>query len=163
MQFSSGVRLKAQWGLGYQRSVPLAKSGKFHRIGDFAQDFPNMLFNASWVNEQFIQDHPEIIQTFAEIMMQQHRQVQDQTKYLAEAKDVLPKETVDEAPEAYPILKSMNLWDPDEKRWANDTGGEFTSKSLADYGAVEKYVPFSQWATTTFVDAALKKLGPFKP
>jgi NitT/TauT family transport system substrate-binding protein len=142
--------------------LQMAKSGKFHRISDFAKDFPNMLFNASWVNEQMIQEHPDVIQTFAEVMMQQHRLVQDQATYLAEAKEVLTKEALDNAPEAYPVLKSMNLWDVDEKRWANNTGGEFTSKALADYGAVEKYVPFSQWATTTFVDAARKKLGPYK-
>lgn len=143
--------------------LQLAKTGKFHRIGDFAKDFPNFLFNANWVTTQFMQDHPDVIQTFAEIMMQQHRIVQDQAKYLAEAKDVLPKETQDEAPEAYPILKDLNIWDPDETRWANDTGGEFTSRAMADYGAVEKYVPFTTWATTKFVDAARAKLGPYKP
>jgi NitT/TauT family transport system substrate-binding protein len=142
--------------------LQVAKAGKFHRIGDFAKDFPNMLFNASWVSDQFAQEHPDVIQTFAEIMMQQHRLVQDQSKYLTLAKEVLPKETQAEAPDAYPILKDMNIWDPDEKRWANDTGGEFTSKALADYGAVEKYIPFDQWATTKFVDAARQKLGPYK-
>jgi hypothetical protein len=63
---------------------------------------------------------------------------------------------------AYSVTDPGREPDPDEKRWANDTGGEFTSKALADYGAVEKSVPFDQWATTKFVDAARQKLGPYK-
>jgi hypothetical protein len=72
--------------------------------------------------------------------------------------------TVDEATlsQSYDILKEMNVWDPNEDRW-NREAGDFTAKVLADNQAVERFVPFAEWATTQFVDAARRKLGRYEP
>ncbi len=95
--------------------------------------------------------------------MFEHRNVQDKAKFLAVAKPIFAGNMGEPAlSESYDLLKAMNIWDPNEARWNNEAG-EFTSKTLAENGAVEKYVPFADWATTQFVDAARQKLGPYKP
>jgi hypothetical protein len=94
--------------------------------------------------------------------MQAHRTVQDKAAFLQMAPQVL-EGNPDQATlsQAYDIVKDMNIWDPDEARW-NAEAGDFAARTLADFQAVEKFVPFSEWATTQFVDAARQKLGPYK-
>jgi hypothetical protein len=62
---------------------------------------------------------------------------------------------------AYDLLKQMNIWDPEESRWKAESG-DFAAGTLADFQAVDKNVPFSQWGVTRFVEAARQKLGPYR-
>jgi ABC-type nitrate/sulfonate/bicarbonate transport system substrate-binding protein len=143
-------------------ALDLVQDPHFKRFAEVGKDFPNLLFSAYWVTDGFIHDHPDVIQAFAEALMQEHRSAQDKTRYLAAAKPLFAGK-LDEPTLAasYDLLKDMNVWDPEEARW-NAEAGAFTSQTLAEYGAVEQDIPFSAWATTQFVDAARQKLGPYR-
>jgi ABC-type nitrate/sulfonate/bicarbonate transport system substrate-binding protein len=142
-------------------ALDLLQDPKYRRFAEVGKDFPNLLFSAYWVTEAMIRDHPDVVQAFAEALMQEHRSVQDKTRYLAAARPLFAN-SLDEPTlsASYDLLKSMNIWDPNEARW-NGEAGSFTSKTLADSGATEQDLPWTQWATTQFVDAARQKLGPF--
>ena len=140
-------------------TLGVLKDGGFKVLGQVGKDFPNLLFNAFWTTDSFMRDHADVVQTFVEMEMQGHRDIQDKSKFLAVAKPVIGDQMDDPTlGQAYDLLKDMNIWDPNESRW-NADAGNFAAKTLADFEAVEKYVEFSQWGTTQFVDAALKKLG----
>ena len=143
-------------------ALDLVQDPHFKRFAEVGKDFPNLLFSAYWVTDGLIHDHPDVIQAFAEALMQEHRSAQDKTRYLAAAKPLFAGK-LDEPTLAasYDLLKDMNVWDPEEARW-NAEAGAFTSQTLAEYGAVEQDIPFSAWATTQFVDAARQKLGPYR-
>jgi ABC-type nitrate/sulfonate/bicarbonate transport system substrate-binding protein len=140
----------------------LLKDPKFKRFAQVGKDYPNLLFNVFWSSENFLRDHADVLQLFAQAEMQAHRTVQDKAAFLQMAPQVL-EGNPDQATlsQAYDIVKDMNIWDPDEARW-NAEAGDFAARTLADFQAVEKFVPFSDWATTQFVDEARQKLGPYK-
>ena len=143
-------------------ALEIVKEPKFKRFAEIGKDFPNLLFSAYWVNAAFMREHPDVIQAFAEALMQEHRVAQDKARYVATARPLFEGKIDEETISAsYDILKEMNVWDPNEARWNNDSG-EFTSKTLAEFGAVERYVPFGEWATIQFSEAARQKLGPYK-
>jgi hypothetical protein len=102
-----------------------------------------------------------VLSALAASEMQAHRDMLDKTKYMPAAKNVIA-DKMDEATisTAYDIVKGMNIWDPNEARW-NAENGDFTARTLAEFKAVENYVPFSDWATTQFVEQARQKLGPY--
>ena len=143
-------------------ALELLKDPKYRRFADPGQDFPNLLYSGYWATNTFVKDHADVIQAFEDAIMQEERVAQDKAKFVATAKPLF-EGNMDEAAltASYDVLKEMNLWDPDAARW-NAEAGEFTSKTLAEYGAVEKYVPFSDWATTQFVATARQHLGPYK-
>jgi ABC-type nitrate/sulfonate/bicarbonate transport system substrate-binding protein len=135
---------------------------RFKRFAQVGKDFPNLLFNVFWASESFVRDHGDVLQLFADQEMQAHRLVQDKATFLQIAPRVL-EGAPDQASlsQAYDIVKDMNIWDPDEARW-NAEAGNFAAQTLADFQAVEKFVPFADWATTQFVDTARQKLGPYR-
>jgi ABC-type nitrate/sulfonate/bicarbonate transport system substrate-binding protein len=143
-------------------ALQLTSDPKFKRFAQVGKDFPNLLFNVFWSSESFMRDHPDVVERLARAEMQAHRAVQDKATYLQVAPKVL-ENAPDQATlsQAYDIIKDMNIWDPDEARW-NADAGNFTAQTLAEFQAVEKYVPFADWATTQFVDAARQQLGPYK-
>jgi NitT/TauT family transport system substrate-binding protein len=141
----------------------LLKDPKFKRFAQVGKDYPNLLFNVFWASESFVRDHPDVVQLLANAEMQAHRTVQDKAAFLQQAPMVLEgSPDQDTLSQAYDIVRDMNIWDPDEARW-NADAGNFAAQTLADFQAVEKFVPFADWATTQFVDAARQKLGPYKP
>lgn len=142
-------------------ALNLLQDPKFRRLAEIGKDFPNVLFSAFWASDAFIRDHPDVLTLLATGEMQSHRDVQSKSTYMPAAKKVLG-DNMDEATisTAYDIVKGMNIWDPNEARW-NAEAGDFTARTLAEFGAVEKNVPFKEWATTQFVDAARQKLGPY--
>ena len=144
-------------------ALELLKDAKFKRLGEVGKDYPNLLFSAYWVTDRFAREHPDVVQAFAEALMQEHRNAQRKSLYMAAARPLFMG-TIDEATlsQSYDILKEMNFWDPNESRW-NKNAGEFTARILAENGAVEKYVSFDEWATAQFVDAARRKLGRTEP
>jgi ABC-type nitrate/sulfonate/bicarbonate transport system substrate-binding protein len=143
-------------------ALDLVQDPHFKRFAEVGRDFPNLLFSAYWVTDALIRDHPDVIQAFAEALMQEHRSAQDKARYLAAAKPLFAGKLDEPTLSAsYDLLKDMNVWDPEEARW-NAEAGEFTSQTLTEYAAVEQKVPFSSWATTQFVDAARQKLGSYR-
>ena len=143
-------------------TLSVLKDGGFKVLAQVGKDFPNLLFNAFWTTDSFIREHADVVQAFVEMEMQGHRDIQDKSKFLAVAKPVIGDQMDDPTlAQAYDLLKEMNIWDPNESRWDADAGN-FAAKTLADFQAVEKYVEFSQWGTTQFVEAALKKLGQYR-
>jgi ABC-type nitrate/sulfonate/bicarbonate transport system substrate-binding protein len=142
-------------------ALSLLEEPRFKRFAEIGRDFPNMLFSAFWASQAFINQHPDVLTALAISEMQSHRDVQDKAVYMPAAKKVLT-DKMDEATisTAYDIVKGMNIWDPNETRW-NPEAGDFTARTLAEFEAIEKYVPFSDWATTRFVEAARLKLGPY--
>jgi ABC-type nitrate/sulfonate/bicarbonate transport system substrate-binding protein len=130
----------------------------FKRMAEVGKDFPNLLFGAFWASEVFLRDHRDVLGLLAEVVMQAHRDAQDKTKYLAEAQQELTDMDAATISRAYDVVKDMNIWDPNEARWTAEAG-DFAAHTLAEYEAVEKFVPFSEWATTQFSDAARQKLG----
>lgn len=144
-------------------ALELLKDGKFRRLGEVGKDYPDLLFSAYWVTDRFAREHPDVVQAFAEALMQEHRNAQRKSLYMAAARPLFIG-TIDVATlsQSYDILKEMNFWDPNESRWTK-SAGDFTARILAENGAVEKYVPFDQWATTQFVEAARRKLGRVEP
>lgn len=144
-------------------ALELLRDPRFKRLGEVGKDFPNLLFSAYWVTDRFAREHPDVVQAFAEALMQEHRNAQKKSLYLPAARPLFTG-TIDEATlsQSYDILKEMNVWDPNEGRW-NREAGDFTAKVLADNQAVERFVPFAEWATTQFVDAARRKLGRYEP
>jgi NitT/TauT family transport system substrate-binding protein len=140
----------------------LLKDQKFKRFAQIGKDYPNLIFNVFWSSESFVRDHPDVLQLFAEAEMQAHRTVQDKNTFLQIAPKVLEGSPDQETlSQAWDIVKDMNIWDPDEARWNTDAGN-FAAQTLAEFQAVEKFVPFAEWGTTQFVDAARQQLGPYK-
>jgi ABC-type nitrate/sulfonate/bicarbonate transport system substrate-binding protein len=142
-------------------ALSLMQETKFKRFAEIGKDFPNVLFSAFWASQAFIKDHPDVLNALATSEMQAHRDMLDKTKYMPAAKNVIA-DKMDEATisTAYDIVKGMNIWDPNEARWTAENG-DFTARTLAEFKAIEKYVPFSEWATTQFVEQARQKLGPY--
>jgi NitT/TauT family transport system substrate-binding protein len=152
----------SQMTVGAALDLVQEPGSSFKRFAEVGKDFPNLLFSAYWVTDGFIHDHPDVIQAFAEALMQEHRSAQDKPRYLAAAKPLFAGKLDEPTLSAsYDLLKDMNVWDPEEARW-NAEAGAFTSQTLAEYGAVEQEVPFSAWATTQFVDTARRNLGPYR-
>jgi ABC-type nitrate/sulfonate/bicarbonate transport system substrate-binding protein len=142
-------------------ALSLLQESKFKRFAEIGKDFPNVLFSAFWASQAFIKDHADVLTALATGEMQSHRDMLDKTQYMPAARKVLA-DKMDEATisTAYDIVKGMNIWDPNEARWTADNG-DFTAKTLADFQAIEKFVPFSDWATTQFVELARAKLGVY--
>ena len=142
-------------------ALNLLQDPKFRRLAEIGKDFPNVLFSAFWASDALIKDHADVLTTLAIGEMQSHRDVQNKTTYMPAAQKVLG-DKMDEATisTAYDIVKGMNIWDPNEARWTAEAG-DFTARTLAEFNAIEKFVPFNEWATTQFVEAARQKLGPF--
>jgi ABC-type nitrate/sulfonate/bicarbonate transport system substrate-binding protein len=122
----------------------------FAVVGD---DFPDLIFNAYWVQRDFLEQNRNLLRAFVDCLMTEHEEAYDRDLFMSKAAELLPDASYDDETlaRAYDTLIEMNIWDPEESRW-NAEAGDFTVETMADYGAVEKFIPFEDWADTSFVD-----------
>ena len=59
----------------------------------------------------------------------------------------------------YDTLAAMGVWQANFDVW-NEIAGDFTAQTLFEFGVLDTYVPFSEFATTEFTSNAVENLGP---
>jgi ABC-type nitrate/sulfonate/bicarbonate transport system substrate-binding protein len=141
--------------------LEVQKQGNYRIMAQTGKEFPNLLFNGYWVSKSFAEKNPETVQAFTNAMMEAQREMFNKDRFMFWAKQWVPEIPDAELDQSYKLLMDMNIWDPNSTRW-NSQAGEYTAKTLAEYEATEKYVPFTDWATTKFTDRARQMLGEFK-
>jgi NitT/TauT family transport system substrate-binding protein len=139
----------------------LTQNKQLHQFALPGQEFPNLLFDCYFVHNSFLDDHGDVVQAYAESLQKAHRAMYQKQTYLEQAKALVKDAFTDEELDtAYSLLMQIKAWDPTESRW-NAEAGNFTTDQLASLGILPDKIDFSKWATTTYVDAARKALGPF--
>jgi ABC-type nitrate/sulfonate/bicarbonate transport system substrate-binding protein len=144
--------------VGVADARELRSEAKLKRFAYPGKDFPNLLFSGYWTRRDFSEKNPQLMQAWADSMLQAQRDALDKAKYVQMAMRSMPNVQTAAAEESHGLLLDMNIWDPNFARW-NSEAGDYTAKTLAEYEAVEAMVPFEKWATTKYAQAARQRLG----
>ena len=131
-----------------------------HVLGLTGTELPEIQFAAYWTTRDFIERHPDVIQAVAEEHLKLQRLALDRDSFLAMAEPILAGiEDPDVIAATYETLAAMGVWQANFDVW-NEIAGDFTAQTLFEFGVLDTYVPFSEFATTEFTSNAVENLGP---
>lgn len=135
--------------------------GKYHIISNSGKDLDKLIFKCFWAKKSFLEQNRDVVDKIVQAQLLSTREALNKNAFLDIAVPMLKPQTRETLSEAYDLIKVQGAWDPNGEL-LNKTAGDFTAQEMARYKVINKAPAFDAWATSRYVDSALKALGPAK-
>jgi ABC-type nitrate/sulfonate/bicarbonate transport system substrate-binding protein len=135
--------------------------GKYHMFANAGKDLDKLIFKCFWAKKTWLKAHPDVAQKIVEAQLLATREALNKEAFLDLAVPMLKPQTRPTLSQAYDLIKEQGAWDPNGDL-LNKAAGDFTSQQMAQYKIIQHAPPFDAWATTEYVDRAVKAIGKAK-
>ena len=135
--------------------------GKYQIIANSGKDLDKLIFKCFWAKKSFLQQNPEVAEKIVAAQLLSTREALAKDSFLDLAVPMLKPQTRETLSEAYDLIQVQGAWDPNGEL-LNRTAGDFTAREMARYDIIKKAPAFDAWATSQYIERALKTLGPVK-
>ncbi|HVO89407.1 MAG TPA: ABC transporter substrate-binding protein [Casimicrobiaceae bacterium] len=140
----------------------IAQNGnKYHMFANSGKDLDKLIFKCFWAKKSWLKEHGDIAENIVAAQLLATREALNKESFLDLAVPLLAPQTRATLSQAYDLIKEQGAWDPNGEL-LNKTAGNFTSQQMAQYKIIQRAPPFEAWATTEFVERAIKKVGAAK-
>lgn len=135
--------------------------GKYHIIANAGKDLDKLIFKCFWAKKSFLDKNPDVAEKIVAAQLLATREALAKDSFLDLAVPQLAPQTRETLSEAYDLIKVQGAWDPNGEL-LNKAAGDFTAQEMARYQIIKKAPAFDAWATTQFVERAVKAVGAAK-
>jgi ABC-type nitrate/sulfonate/bicarbonate transport system substrate-binding protein len=140
----------------------IAQNGnKYHMFANAGKDLDKLIFKCFWAKKSWLKDNADTAEKIVASQLLATREALTKESFLDLAVPMLKPQTRPTLSQAYDLIKEQGAWDPNAEL-LNKTAGNFTSQQMAQYKIIQRAPAFDAWATTEYVDRALKIVGTAK-
>jgi len=136
-------------------------AGKFHMFANSGKDLDKLIFKCFWAKKSWLKEHPDVAQKIVEAQLLATREALTKESFLDLSVPMLTPQTRATLSQAYDLIKEQGAWDPNGEL-LNKAAGDFTAQQMAQYKIIQRAPSFDAWATTQYLDRALKAVGSAK-
>lgn len=134
---------------------------KYHMFANAGKDLDKLIFKCFWAKKSWLKEHGDVAEKIAAAQLLATREALNKEAFLDLAVPMLAPQTRPTLSQAYDLIKEQGAWDPNGEL-LNKAAGNFTSQQMAQYKIIQHAPAFEAWATTDYVDRALKVVGTAK-
>lgn len=140
----------------------IAKNGtKYHIFANAGKDLDKLIFKCFWAKKSWLTENTDVADKIVASQLLATREALHKEAFLDIAVPMLKPQTRATLSEAYDLIKAQGAWDPNGEL-LNKAAGDFTSQQMAHYKIIPRAPAFNSWATTEYLERALKIVGPAK-
>lgn len=137
---------------------------RFHILYQFAKEHPGLMGNGFYARQSYLQDHKDLIVSLVRAQIEAHRRVTDDPQYLADKAYTYLSSSLPEGEEGLQYMQDIVALYIEGNVWGvnggfDEAGGNATVELYLVSGDLEEAVPFEQWGTLEYVNAALDEIG----
>jgi len=135
--------------------------GKYQIISNSGKDLDKLIFKCFWAKKSFLTKYPDVAEKIVAAQLLATREALNKEAFLNLAVPMLAPQTRDTLSEAYDLIKVQGAWDPNGEL-LNKAAGDFTAQEMARYKVITTAPAFDAWATSQYVEKAIKSIGVAK-
>ena len=140
----------------------IAQNGdKYHIFANAGKDLDKLVFKCFWAKKTWLKEHADLADKIVASQLLATREALDKEAFLDLAVPMLKPQTRPTLSQAYDLIKEQGAWDPNGEL-LNKAAGDFTAQQMAKYKIIQRAPAFDAWATTEYVESALKLVGKAK-
>lgn len=140
----------------------IAQNGnKYHIFANAGKDLDKLIFKCFWAKKSWLKDNADVADKIVASQLLATREALNKEAFLDLAVPMLKPQTRPTLSQAYDLIKEQGAWDPNAAL-LNKAAGDFTSQQMAQYKIIQRAPAFNAWATTEYLDRALKSVGSVK-